>query len=136
MKPEKDIQLAFGDANQTLMARGSNFMRFLRSKGLPSPGSDYQALLVFVGGTKPSPNAVRDLPRPIPSNGLVPGSEKYLLGLEAAKRVLPSFRTDLIGFEQGAEVQLGQYRYRQGRIHSGCLSATRRHKSRASASDR
>jgi len=40
---------------------------------------------------------------------LVAGSEKYILGLEVAKRVLPSFRTDLIGFEQGAEVQLGQY---------------------------
>jgi hypothetical protein len=31
------------------------------------------------------------------------------MGLEAAKRVLPSFRTDLIGFEQSAEVQLGLY---------------------------
>ena len=45
----------------------------------------------------------------MPQKGLVSGSEKYLMGLEAAKRVLPSFRTDLIGFEQGAEVQLGQY---------------------------
>jgi hypothetical protein len=41
--------------------------------------------------------------------GLIPGSEKYLLGLEAARRVLPSFRSDLIGFSQGAEVQVGAY---------------------------
>ena len=54
------------------------------------------------------------LPRPMPPKGLVPGSEKYLLGLEAAKRVLPSFRTDLIGFEQSAEVQLGQYQIGKG----------------------
>ena len=45
----------------------------------------------------------------MPPEGLVPGSEKYLMGLEAAKRALPSFRTDLIGFSQGAEVQLGGY---------------------------
>jgi hypothetical protein len=114
MKPEEDIQLAFGDANQTLMARGSNFLRFLRSNSSPPTDSDYHALLIFVGGTKPSESAVRALPRPLPPNGLVPGSEKYLLGLEAAKRVLPAFRTDLIGFEQGAEVQIGQYQSGKG----------------------
>ncbi len=109
MTPEKGIQLAVGDANQTLMARGNNFIRFLHGKDSPPSESDYQALLIFVGGSKPSASALRDLPHPMPPKGLVPGSEKYLLGLEAAKRVLPSFRTDLIGFEQGAEVQLGQY---------------------------
>lgn len=114
MTPERDIQLAAGDENQTLMARGSNFLRFLRSKDSPTSDSDYQALLIFVGGTKPSASAVRALPNPLPTKGLVPGSEKYLLGLEAAKRLLPSFRTDLIGFEQGAEVQLGQYQNGKG----------------------
>ena len=114
MTPEKGIQLAVGDANQTLMARGNNFIRFLRGKDSPPSESDYQALLVFVGGSKPSASAIRSLPRPMPPKGLVPGSEKYLLGLEAAKRVLPSFRTDLIGFEQGAEVQLGQYQTGKG----------------------
>jgi len=50
----------------------------------------------------------------MPSKGLVPGSEKYLLGLAAAKLALPSFRTDLIGFDQGAEVQLGEYKIGKG----------------------
>jgi len=50
----------------------------------------------------------------MPSKGLIPGTEKYLLGLEAAKRVLPSLRTDLIGFEQAAELQLGQYKTAKG----------------------
>jgi hypothetical protein len=36
------------------------------------------------------------------------------MGLEAAKRVLPAFRADLIGFEQSAEVQLGQYQTGKG----------------------
>jgi len=114
MMPEKGVQLAVGDANQVLMARGSKFIRFLRGKESPPSESDFQALLIFVGGSQPSANVLKDLPRPLPQKDLVPGSEKYLLGLEAAKRVLPSFRTDLIGFEQSAEVQLGQYQKGKG----------------------
>ena len=52
MTSEKGIQLAVGDANQTLMARGNNFIRFLHGKNPPPSGSDYQALLVFRGGAQ------------------------------------------------------------------------------------
>jgi hypothetical protein len=114
MTPEKDMELAVGDGTQILMARGSNFIRFLRGNDSSISDSDYHALLLFVGGAKPSANALTALPRPLPEKGLVPGSEKYLLGLTAAKRVLPSFRADLIGFDQGAEVQVGQYRTGKG----------------------
>jgi len=114
MTPEKDVQLAVGDSQQSLMARGGNFIRFLRSKGHPLSEADYHALLIFVGGSKPSEGVLRSLPSPMPPQGLLPGSEKYLLGLEAAKRVLPNFRTDLIGFDQAAEVQLGQYKTGKG----------------------
>ena len=50
-----------------------------------------------------------------PHQGLIAGSEKYLVGEEAARHVLPSFRTDLIGFSQGAEVQTGTYSTGNGR---------------------
>jgi hypothetical protein len=113
-KPESGIQLAVRDSVETLMARGSNFIRFLHRKDSPLSEKDYQALLVFVGGSKPSESTIKSLPPPMPSKGLIPGSEKYLLGLEAAKRVLPAFRTDVIGFEQSAEMQLGQYRTDKG----------------------
>ena len=49
MTPGKDIQLAAGDANETIMARGDNFIRFLRSKDASLSESEYQALLIFVG---------------------------------------------------------------------------------------
>jgi len=114
MAPEKGVELAVGDANQTLMARGNNFLRFLRNKDAPLSPSDFQALLTFVGGSKVPASMAKSLPRPMPADGLVPGSEKYVMGLEAAKRVLPSFRTDLIGFDQSAEVQLGEYRSGKG----------------------
>jgi hypothetical protein len=109
MAPEKGIDLAYGGEDGALMARGNKFIRFLRGKELQLSESDFQALLIFVGGTKPSASILAALPAPLPTKNLVAGSEKYLLGLEAAKRVLPSFRTDLIGFEQGAEVHVAQY---------------------------
>jgi len=114
MLPEKGMELAFSDADGTLMARGKNFIRFLRDKDSPLSVNDYQALLVFVGGTKPSADPIATLPAPMPGQNLVPGSEKYCIGNEAAKRLLPSFRTDLMGFDQGAEVQIGQYKTSKG----------------------
>jgi len=114
MLPEKGVDLACGDANGALMARGRNFLRLLRGKDATVAENDYLALLVFVGGTKPAADPLATLPLRLPTKDLTPGSEKYLLGLEAAKRALPTFRTDLIGFEQGAEVQLGQYQTTKG----------------------
>lgn len=114
MSPPKDVQLAYGDSTQAIMARGTNFIRFWYGSGATASASDEVALLTFVGGSKPSASALQTLPTFMPPKGLVPGSEKYLLGLEAAKRVLPSFRADLIGFDQGAEVQLGQYTSAKG----------------------
>jgi len=114
MQPVKDMELAVGDASQTLMARGNKFLRFLRGKESIS-ASDDEGLLKFVGGDKPSARALKELPTPLPSKDLVPGSEKYVLGISAAKRLLPSFRSDLIGFDQSAELQLGEYETRQGK---------------------
>ncbi|HXW16552.1 MAG TPA: hypothetical protein VEN79_18725, partial [Terriglobia bacterium] len=71
MTSEKGIQLAIRDANQSLMVRGKNFIRFLHGKDSPPSESDYQALLIFVGGSKPSASAIGTLPTPMPSNGLV-----------------------------------------------------------------
>ena len=109
MPPVKGVDLTYGDASGSLMVRGRNFIRYVRPQESPLSENDYQALLTFVGGNKLSENARANLPTPMPEKNLLAGSEKYVLGLEGAKRVLPSFRTDLIGFEQGAEVQLGQY---------------------------
>jgi hypothetical protein len=114
MTAPKDMALTVGDASGSLMARGNNFIRFPRAPDAKLSASDYQALLVFVGGRKPSASAANKLPHPMPAQGLLPGSEKYVVGLEAARRVLPGFRTDLVGFDQSAEVQLGKYQTDQG----------------------
>jgi len=109
MVPEKGIQLAVTGSDGSMMVRGRNFIRFLRAKDFQVSENDFRALLIFVGGTRPSREALANLPPPLPPQGLVRGSEKYVLGPEAARRVLPSFRTDLLGFDQGAEVHVGDY---------------------------
>ena len=102
------------------MARGNNFIRFLRGKESSLTRKRLPGI-ARLRGRKQTLGKYRSGFALVPCRRMdwCAGSEKYLLGLEAAKRVLPSFRTDLIGFDQGAEVQLGQYQYRQGDIHIG-----------------
>ncbi|HEV2494174.1 MAG TPA: DUF6599 family protein [Terriglobia bacterium] len=109
MIPEKGIQLAVVDANSALMARGRVFIHFVKGTGSHISTDEFRALETLVGGTRPTADALASLPAPLPPRGLVPGTEKYLLGTQAAARVLPSFPAALFGFEQGAEVQTGRY---------------------------
>ncbi len=109
MHPEKAIQLAMTGPQGSLMARGRSFIRFLRPNDPQLSENEFRALLIFVGGTRPTSDSLANLPSPLPSSGLIPGSEKYILGPEVARHVLPNFRTDLIGFDQGAEVHVGEY---------------------------
>jgi hypothetical protein len=109
--PEKGMQLTASDAAATLMARGRYFIRVARPRtpGAQLSRNDFRALLIFIGGTRPAVDAQANLPAAFPASGLVPGSEKYIVGPEAAQRVLKAFPTDLIGFSQGAELQEAAY---------------------------
>ena len=107
--PEKNLELTLRSPNYSLMARGKFFVRALRPSGVPVSDDELRALLVFIGGTRPSRDALAGLPVGLPAAGLVAGSEKYVLGLETARKVLPGFRTDLIGFANGAELRVASY---------------------------
>jgi hypothetical protein len=122
MTPAKGIQLAVAGSKGSLMARGRNFIRFLPPQDSSLSDNDWRALLIFVGGTRPSANALASLPPPMPQPGLIPATEKYILGLEVARRALPSVRSDLLGFSQGAEVQLADYL--SGRERSTLVAVT------------
>lgn len=115
MAPEKTMQLTLAGPEGALMARGRYFIRVSRPGGGKLTENEFRALLIFLGGTRPSAQATARLPAPMPQSGMIPGSEKYLVGLEAARRVLPTFRTDLIGFPQGAEVQVASYQIGKAR---------------------
>ncbi len=118
MTPEKGMELTVTGSGGSLMGRGRYFIRIARQPAA-GPGlsdNDFRALLIFVGGTRLPPQVSQTLPAPLPKPGLIPGTEKYLLGLEAARRVLPAFRTDLIGFTQGAEARVANYQAGKARV--------------------
>jgi hypothetical protein len=110
MIPEKNILLAVTSPGGALMARNRAFVRVFLPAGSPVSSTELQGLLITVGGTRPSEQGLAGLPTGLPAAGLVMDSEKYFLGPEASRHVLPSFNADLIGFSQGAEAQVAQYR--------------------------
>ena len=93
-----------------LMVRGRYLVQVPRPQSEKISRSEFRALLVSIGELSSSPSSLAQLPPAIPSESLVAGSEKYFLGPYAMQQILPSFPVDLVGFEQGAEVQLGRYR--------------------------
>ena len=109
LAPAKGMDLTRIGPEGALMARGRFFIRCRQAAGSKISEDKLQALIILVGGTRPSQQDTASIPAPMPPEGLVVGSERYLLGLEAARRILPKFRTDLIGFNQGAEAQVGTY---------------------------
>ena len=113
-QPEKDLDLVLFGPSDAIMARGAAFIRVRAGAGASVSKDELRVLLIMIGGTRLSRDEASELPAPLPSTRLIPHTEKYMLGLEAARRVLPNFRTDLIGFTQGAEAQVGKYSTEMG----------------------
>jgi Family of unknown function (DUF6599) len=84
--------------------------------------SQIQSILVAVGGSPQAGDDARGMPGALPQAGIIPRSEKYLLGEESAKFAMPSFRSSLLGFSQGAEARLATYR--NGTERSQVLAVT------------
>lgn len=118
MTSQKSMPLTVSAPGGCLMARGRYFIRITRSGGASSQLSDdeFRALLILVGGTRPPTEPQASLPTALPVTGLVPGSQKYIVGPEAARRTFTAFPTDLIGFSQGAEVQAATYMFGKERL--------------------
>ncbi len=109
MRPERKIDLAAGNSRAALMTRGVNFVRLLVPAGSKASETDIRSLLVQLGGSKPAAETSAWLPPSLPSEGLLAGSQKYLLGPQAAQRALPSLQTQWLGFNAGAEVESAEY---------------------------
>jgi len=110
MEPVRGIELTASGSSEALMARGRFFTRIVARPGAGFSTSNLHALLTLLRVQQPATDGAAGLPTPLPAVGLVPGSEKYLLGPVAAHNVLPSLPTELIGFSQGAEMEVASYR--------------------------
>ena len=110
MEPVPGVESAVSGSSGTLMARGRFFTRILPHADAGFSASDLHGFLILLGGQPSAAGGAVGLPTPLPAAGLVRGSEKYLLGPVAAHHVLPSLPPELIGFSQGAEIEVASYR--------------------------
>lgn len=109
MHPVHGLELAMVGRAGALMARGRYFIRVPRPEEARFGRADLQSLLTTIGGAKLTPENAEALPQGLPKQGLVVGTEKYLLGVQAAQRVLGNFPVSLIGFQDGVEAFTGMY---------------------------
>lgn len=107
MKPVKGIDLAVADGKFALMTRGDYFIRAILGPAVPD--QVLRSLLISIGGARLSVENADSLPTRLPGHGLVPGTEKYVLGPAALKFAFPSFPARLIGFADGVEAKAGTY---------------------------
>jgi Family of unknown function (DUF6599) len=107
MKAEKGMKLAVIGPQQALMARGTFFVRVERPP--KTSEENFRSALITIAGAAPSANSMALLPPALPRQGIVQGSQKYVLGPVALQQAVPTLPADLVGFQQGAEVQSAQY---------------------------
>lgn len=144
MSQLKDLPLTRLGPASALLVRGSNFIRIVQAAAPPGKVAkpvgtantsaassehpfafslgELRSLLAQVGGEGPSSAELEARPAAPPLAGLVQGSEKYLLGEAAARRVLPAFPVQLIGFSMGAEVRMATYRAGEGNVRVLAIS--------------
>src|SRR5437016_3539773 len=115
MTPVAGVPLAFIGNDEALLARGRFFFRIPRPAAAKISENETKTLVLLLANSHAPAEAEGSLPDALPQDGLIPGTEKYLLGEEAARRALPSFRIDLLGFSQGAEVHVADYSVGKGR---------------------
>lgn len=108
MQPVPGVELARMGQQVVLMVRSRYFIRVIRRPDLSA--NELRSFLIAVGGPHLSSVDREKLPAPLRAPGMVAGSEKYLLGPEATKSVLPSFPVQIIGYADGVEAQLETYR--------------------------
>jgi Family of unknown function (DUF6599) len=106
-KPAKGIELAVFGPEQALLARGAFFVRAMRPSKMPE--EDFRSAVVAIAGASPSRTALALLPPSLPHQEMIPGSHKYVLGPVATQRAVPSLPANLVGFQQGAELQTSTY---------------------------
>ncbi len=118
MTPEKGLSFVLRGPDGTLIANARFFIRLPRAtENAPELSREnFRALLTLLGAAQPPAQDVASLPGPLHRTGLIRGTERYLLGEVATRKLLPSFRADLIGFSQGAEVHMAKYSNHNARV--------------------
>lgn len=105
-----------------LLARGPYFIRISRPKSPPMSESQFIALIISAGGTGAYMPSMAGLPHMLPAHGLLPGSEKYAFSSSISSRVLPELPAEVVGYNHGAELQVGSYMSGNNRLRLVCIA--------------
>jgi len=114
-----------GREGQDLLAVGPDLLLLhrgpylLEARGAALSPEDSALLATEIPTVRGREGLLPPLPSYFPEEGLVPLSQKYLLGPLAFERVEHRLPSSVIGFEAGAEAALGQYRL--GRVAAELL---------------
>lgn len=103
--------LPLGEAGARIGGRlvfyqGNYFASVESTAGAP----DLPGLARHLAARNPLQPSLPTLPSYLPPEGLVAGSERYLLGPQALRRVAPLAEGDWVGFAYAAEVEAARYR--------------------------
>jgi hypothetical protein len=109
MRPLGMLPYTLIGPDAALLARGPYFMRIRRPQSPPLSESQFISLIVSAGGTGAYLPSMAGLPHLLPANGLVPGSEKYAFNSSISSRIVPELPAELVGYDRGAEIQVGSY---------------------------
>jgi hypothetical protein len=108
MPSAKIAQFSAESPNRALIVDG-NFLLDVTGKHVPAFNGDYATLLTSVtpkADTRPYPN----LEDHLPTDGAIPGSERYAVGPLAMQKLVSIGEGDWAGFSLGAEAMLAKYR--------------------------
>jgi hypothetical protein len=86
-----------------------NFVLDIRGAKLNQPATSLDALVSSLA-PKSDRRPYPDISEHLPSEGLVPGTERYVLGPLALQKLLPVVGGDWLGFSESAEAVMGRYR--------------------------
>lgn len=116
MRGVPGMALTVSGRGLALMARNAAFFRVLMHAPLNDSESRLRAFLISLGGARPSAHSMDLMPASLPSKGIIPGSEKYALGPEVARRAIPWVPPVLLGFAEGAEAHTATYERSGGTV--------------------
>lgn len=107
MQTSKLARFAAASPNRALIVVG-NLLLDVSGMNLARSASELETLVASLT-TKADRRPYPNIPEHLPEAGLVPGSERYLLGPVALQKLVPAGDGDWVGFSQGAEAIMARY---------------------------
>jgi len=116
-RPSELAELAVESESSLYIASGNYVLHF---QGYKPTFEELQGLLLILPMTERS--ALPTLPEYLPTDGLIAGSERFVIGPAGLEQYEPRIPPSVAAFQYSTEVQLGSYQTPAGRLDLAILS--------------